>query len=204
MAPAPDGLRPYGTKCAAPLPPVHTDTGKSSNAANAVRSCRGFHIFRHTADSRSAQPLRVRFAIPVPWARPQSDIVLLAIFTQSKRCAKKFLRCHPCYFSPPSLKTQIAVCLPNKIPKTFAVDSRGEERAKRLSNAKYSYRPQRGAKPAQGRNEINGRCPPPAGRMPFMSDSTLSRRSAALYGPNSPNRLPTENSEEPEFLIQLF
>src|SRR5260370_60291 len=39
---------------------------------------------------------------------------------------------------------------------------------------------QRGAKPDQERNEINGRGPPPAGRMPFMSDSTLIRRSAAL------------------------
>jgi len=28
-----------------------------------------------------------------------------------------------------------------------------------LSNAKYSYLPQRGAKPAPGRNEINGRGP---------------------------------------------
>ena len=66
-----------------------------------------------------------------------------------------------------------------------------------LSNAKCSNLSQRGAKPAQARNEINGRGPPPAGRMPFMSDSTLSRRSAALSGQGPPNKLPTENSEEP-------
>jgi hypothetical protein len=46
---------------------------------------------------------------------------------------------------------------------------------------------QRGAKPAQERNEINGRGPPSAGRMPFMSDSTLSRRSAALRRLEPPN-----------------
>jgi hypothetical protein len=37
-----------------------------------------------------------------------------------------------------------------------------------------------------------------------MSDSTLSRRSAALYEPNSSNKLPTENSEEPNFLTGFF
>jgi hypothetical protein len=43
--------------------------------------------------------------------------------------------------------------------------------------------PQRGAKPAQERNEINGRGSPPAGRMPFISDSTSSRRSATQDEP---------------------
>src|SRR3984893_10921472 len=47
--------------------------------------------------------------------------------------------------------------------------------------------PKRGAKPDQERNEINGRGPPPAGRMPFMSDSTLIRRSAVLRRLNPPN-----------------
>ena len=39
-----------------------------------------------------------------------------------------------------------------------------------------------------------------AGRMPFMSASTLNRRSAALYGaePDQLSTLPTENSEEPK------
>ena len=48
-------------------------------------------------------------------------------------------------------------------------------------NAKYSYLPERGAKPAQGRNEINGRGPL-RGKNAFMSASPLNRRSAALYG----------------------
>jgi hypothetical protein len=37
-----------------------------------------------------------------------------------------------------------------------------------------------------------------------MSDSTLSRRSAALSRPNPPNKLPTENSEEPENYSPIF
>jgi len=36
------------------------------------------------------------------------------------------------------------------------VDSRSEERAQRLSNAKYRYLPSVGAKPDQERNGING------------------------------------------------
>ena len=73
-----------------------------------------------------------------------------------------------------------------------------------LSNAKYRYLQEREAKPDQERNEINGRGPPPAGRMPFMSDSTLSRRSAALRRQDPPNKLPTEDSEEPQLFTTLF
>src|SRR6266481_8212802 len=75
----------------------------------------------------------------------------------------------------------------------FALDSLWRGTSQELSNAKCSNLSQRGAKPAQARNEINGRGPPPAGRMPFMSDSTLSRRSAALR-----TKLPTGNGEMPE------
>ena len=82
-------------------------------------------------------------------------------------------------------------------PGPFAADSPWRGTSQELSNAKGSYPPERAAKPAQGRNEINGRGPPPAGRMPFMSDSTLNRRSAALQRPNCLTKLPTENSEEP-------
>src|ERR1700738_1223791 len=39
------------------------------------------------------------------------------------------------------------------------------------------------------------RGPPPAGRMPFMSDSTLIRRSAALRGLKPLTKLPTGNGE---------
>jgi hypothetical protein len=69
----------------------------------------------------------------------------------------------------------------------FAVDSPRRGTSQALSNAKCSYLLQRGAKPAQERNEINGRGPPPAGRMPFMSDSTLSRLRSALRRLNQPN-----------------
>src|SRR6266478_7119724 len=83
----------------------------------------------------------------------------------------------------PSLpnKTQIPpACLQNKVPKAFGLTDRSEERAQRAVERKIPLPSQREAKPDQERNEINGRGPPPAGRMPFMSDSTLIRRSAAL------------------------
>ena len=41
----------------------------------------------------------------------------------------------------------------------FAADSLWRGTSQELSNAKASYLPERGAKPAQGRNEINGRGP---------------------------------------------
>src|SRR6516164_1954699 len=100
--------------------------------------------------------------------------------------------------SPPSLQKQIPA-RSSSAKFLLRLTASGEERAKRLSNAKASYLPERGAKPAQERNEINGRGPL-AGRMPFMSASTLNRRSAALYGaePDQLSTLPTENSEEPK------
>jgi len=82
--------------------------------------------------------------------------------------------------SPPSLQKQIPA-RSSSAKFLLRLTASGEERAKRLSNAKASYLPERGAKPAQGRNEINGRGPL-AGRMPFMSASTLNRLRAALQG----------------------
>src|ERR1700719_5088138 len=86
------------------------------------------------------------------------------------------------------------VAFRTKSQKLLQVDSRSEERAKccRTQNTVTS---QREAKPDQERNEINGRGPPPAGRMPFMSDSTLIRRSAALRGLKPLTKLPTGNGE---------
>src|SRR5206468_9598602 len=95
-------------------------------------------------------------------------------------------------------------CLaPEQSPQAFAVESPRRGTSQRLLNAKYRYRPQRGAKLAQERNEINGRGPPPAGRMPFMSDSLLNRRSAALCSPGRLTKLATENSEEPHLFMSL-
>src|ERR1700738_4772747 len=86
------------------------------------------------------------------------------------------------------------VAFRTKSQKLLQVDSRSEERAKccRTQNTVTS---QREAKPDQERNEIMCRGPPPAGRMPFMSDSTLSRRSAALRGLKPLTKLPTGNAE---------
>ena len=67
-------------------------------------------------------------------------------------------------------------------------EARGEERPRAVER-EMQLPSQRGAKPAQARNEMNGRGPPPAGRMPFMSDSTLSRRSAALCRRNPPDQV---------------
>ena len=67
-----------------------------------------------------------------------------------------------------------------RVSKAFGLRARSEERVKGYRTQNTVTVLQRGAKPAQERNEINGRGPPPAGRMPFMSDSILNRRSAAL------------------------
>jgi hypothetical protein len=86
------------------------------------------------------------------------------------------------YCSPPSLKTQIPWLFPTKIRKAFALDSSKRGTSAGAVERKMQLPRQRGAKPAQERNEIIGRGPPPAGRMPFMSDSFLNRRSVALPG----------------------
>src|SRR5208283_1567360 len=77
-------------------------------------------------------------------------------------------------------KMQIAALGRSEVPKALAIGSLRRGTSQRLSNAKYSYPPQRFAKPAQDRNEINGMGPPPAGGMPFMSDSILNGLSGAL------------------------
>jgi len=55
-----------------------------------------------------------------------------------------------------------------------------EGTSEQLPDAKYSYLFKRRAKSAQGRNGINGGDPPQVGRLPFMPDSALNRRSEAL------------------------
>src|SRR5208337_982440 len=81
-----------------------------------------------------------------------------------------------------------------KVPKASAVD-----RPQRAVERRIPLPSQRGAKPDQERNEINGRGPPPAGRMPFMSDSTLIRRSAALRKALPVD--PASNSQMRRFLL---
>src|SRR4029077_19732061 len=85
--------------------------------------------------------------------------------------------------------------------KAFALDSPKRGTSAGAVERKMQLPPQRGAKPAQERNEIIGRGPPPAGRMPFMSDSFLNRRSVALPGRRNLTRLPTQNSEEPIYFV---
>ena len=176
-APAPDALRPCDTKRAAPWPPVRNGTGKSSNARQRLSmvSCTPHKVLQcgHSkcspgrCSSRSSkrfgspskQHWATRHCRPSPSAAVKSSSgVIVATDSTISRNAN-------------------CVLASNQVLLRRTV--RSEERAQELSNAKYSC-PQRGAKPAQGRNEINGRGPPLAGRMPFMSDSTLNRRSAAL------------------------
>src|SRR5271165_6312517 len=84
-------------------------------------------------------------------------------------------------------KTQILGSPSEQSPKSFCRLTAAARNERSAVERKIPLPSQRGAKPDQERNEINGRGPPPAGRMPFMSDSTLSRRSAALQRLNPPN-----------------
>src|SRR5215470_5993936 len=71
----------------------------------------------------------------------------------------------------------------------FAFGSWERGTSEQQPDAKYSYLFKRGAKSAQGRNGINGGDPSGGcqsgcrmGRLPFMPDSALNRRSEALGG----------------------
>ena len=95
-----------------------------------------------------------------------------------------------CQNYPIGLKRKLVPRLPGKTqmiglpceqsPKSFCRLTAVARNERSAVERKIPLPSQRGAKPDQERNEINGRGPPSAGRMPFMSDSTLSRRSAAL------------------------
>src|SRR4029077_16835396 len=56
------------------------------------------------------------------WFFLKAALHYLPLLPQTQRCGKKFFRCHPCYFSPPSPKTQIEWLL--------RLTASGEERAK--------------------------------------------------------------------------
>ena len=113
------------------------------------------------------------------------------LLAQSQCCGKKLFRCHLLIPVHPHQKDNSPARLPQPGSKAFALESpEARKRAKGCSRTQNSVTVlQCGAKPAQGRNEINGRGPPPAGRMPFMSDSTLNRRRAALCRLSRPNKV---------------
>ena len=76
------------------------------------------------------------------------------------------------------------------------------DRAEGLSNAKCSYIPQRGAKPAQceKRNKWQGPAPPGGKDAVYVGfDLEQAQRSATRLEPA--NNLATQNSEEPFFFL---
>src|ERR1700686_5009838 len=85
-------------------------------------------------------------------------------------------------------KAQVPPGLPfEQSSKSFCRLTAAARNERSAVERKIPLPPKRGAKPDQERNKINGRGPPPAGRMPFMSDSTLIRLSAVLRRLNPPN-----------------
>ena len=87
------------------------------------------------------------------------------------------VQCHP--------KRKLLLAFRTKSQKPLRSTARSEERAKGSRTQNTVTFLSAGAKPDQGRNEINGRGPPPAGRMPFMSDLTLIRLRSRATEPST-------------------